>query len=288
LTQVRVRTGIAERRRCRRAPPVSLRHNWRPCVPPSNFSTVHTFLTLPPARCFAMPDDPRVYSDEEFAAILRKAGELANQGDAPASTSTGLTLREMQAAAAQVGYDPALVERAARELRTRATATPLDRAMGGPLRHHLQARFPVALTEAQASRLLSAIRISGGVAGSRDVGHSSDMGLTWHDGSDLESLQVTARTEGAGTTVSVSLDRRGTLGIVGAATGISLILWFLFSVFGLYPEWHAGGVSALVLGVGGIVTGARAYWASSTRRVRERLQRVMDQVGETLEGLEEK
>ncbi len=41
-----------------------------------------------------MPDDQQVYSDEEFALILRKAAELANQ-EPTGSSSTGLTLTEM-------------------------------------------------------------------------------------------------------------------------------------------------------------------------------------------------
>jgi hypothetical protein len=63
-----------------------------------------------------MSDDQRVYSDEEFALVLRKATELASRAEPRTPSSAGLTLTEMKAAAAQVGLDPALVERAARLL----------------------------------------------------------------------------------------------------------------------------------------------------------------------------
>ena len=82
-----------------------------------------------------MSDDERVYSDEEFALILRKATELASRAEPRTHSSTGLTLTEMKAASAQVGLDPALVERAARLLAATPTSSPLERLIGGPLRH---------------------------------------------------------------------------------------------------------------------------------------------------------
>ena len=93
-----------------------------------------------------MSDDQRVYSDEEFALILRKATELA-RAEPRTPSSAGLTLTEMKAAAAQVGLDPALVERAARLLAARATASPLERLTGGPVRYDHEARFPIKLDE---------------------------------------------------------------------------------------------------------------------------------------------
>lgn len=229
-----------------------------------------------------MSDDQRVYSDEEFAVILRKAAELASRPEVPAASPSGLTLTEMKSAAAQAGLDPALIERAARMLVTQGATSPIERLTGGPLRHSQEARFPVKLDEHSAARLLSAVRITAGVAGSRDRGHSSSMGMTWHDGGDLESLGITARPEEGGTTVSVTLDRRGTLGVVGMASGIAMFFSVLFSAFALYPEAPALGVGGFIVGVGGILAGARGYWASSTRKVRERISVVMDSIGQTI------
>jgi hypothetical protein len=233
-----------------------------------------------------MSEDQRVYSDEEFAVILRKAAELASRPEAPAASSEGLTLMEMKSAAAQAGLDPALIERAARMLVTQGAASPMERLTGGPLRHSQDARFPVKLDEKSAARLLSAVRIAAGVAGSRDRGHSSSMGMTWHDGGDLESLGITARPEEDGTTVSVTLDRRGTLGVVAMASGIATFSAVLFSAFALYPEAPALGVGGFMVGVGGILAGARGYWASSTRKVRERISVVMDTIGQTINQTE--
>lgn len=55
-----------------------------------------------------MADEQRIYSDEEFALVLRKAAELSARTDRPGFSPEGLTLAEMKAAAAQAGLDPAL------------------------------------------------------------------------------------------------------------------------------------------------------------------------------------
>jgi hypothetical protein len=229
-----------------------------------------------------MSDDQRVYTDEEFALILRKATELASRSEGAASSSDGLTLTEMKAAAAQVGLDPALVERAARMLIATASASPLERLIGGPLRHNHEVRFPIALDENGAARLLSAVRIAAGLAGARDTGHSSSMGMTWHDGGELEALRITARPEEDGTAVSVVLDRRGTLSMVAVFSGMAMFLAVLFAAFALYPEAPALGIGGLIAGLGGVFAIARGYWASSSRNVRERIEGVMHAIGQTL------
>ena len=228
-----------------------------------------------------MADDQRVYSDEEFALILRKATELASRAEPRTPSSAGLTLTEMKAAAAQVGLDPALVERAARLLAATATASPLERLIGGPLRHDDNARFPIKLDENRAARLLSAVRISAGEFGSGNAGHSSSIGVTWHDGGDMEALSVTARAEEEDTSVSVVLDRRGTLVPVAMFSGMGIFLAFLAGI-GLSEMAPALGVGATIAGMGGALAVARGYWASSTRKVRERISVVMDAIGQTL------
>ena len=230
-----------------------------------------------------MADDQRVYSDEEFALILRKAAELASRAESHDASSAGLTLTEMKSAAAQAGLDPALVERAARMLAATATASRLERLTGGPLRHSHEAHFPVTLDENNAARLLSAVRITAGLAGERDVGHSSSMGMTWHDGGELESLSITARPEEGGTIVSVAVDRRGTLVVAAMISGMALLFALLFSVFALYPEAPALGYGGCIAAIGAALAAARGYRVSSTKRVRERFSVVMDAIGQTLD-----
>jgi hypothetical protein len=226
-------------------------------------------------------DDRRLYSDEEFALILRKATELAGRAKPRAHASAGLTLSEMTAAAGQVGLDPALVERAARLLAATAAASPFERLIGGPLRHDYEVRFSTELDESMAARLLSAVRISAGQSGSYE-GHSSSVGVTWHDGGELEALNVTVRPEEDATSVSVVLDRRGTLVALAGGSGMAMFFAVLFAVYALYPEAPALGYGGFIAGIGATLAAARGYWASSTRRVRERIHVVVDAIGQTL------
>ena len=228
-----------------------------------------------------MSNDEREYSDEEFAIILRKAADLASTAESR-EEAQGLTLKEMKAAAAQAGFDPVHIERAARLLAAGADTSPLERVVGGPIRHSETLHLPVRLDTETAARLLSAVRVRAGLAGSHDTGHSGPMGMAWHDGGDIESLSVTARPEEDGTTVSVTLDRRATLGLVSLASGTALFLATLFSAAALYPEAAVLGYAGGIAGVGGILAGARAYWAASTRKARERIRVAVEAVSQTL------
>jgi len=247
--------------------------------------TAHCVTHGPPTRTDRGPirgDDRRVYSDEEFALILRKAAELAEPAETSSRSSGGLTLVEMQAAAAQVGVDPALVERAARLLTADATTAPslLERVFGGRARYTAEARFPVVLDEAGVARLMSAIRIGVGRPGE---GHSSALGLTWRSADDDGAvLSLTARTEHESTSVTTELDRRGTLVVVSGLTGVGCVLAFLFG--GTLAREVVPGfeLAVALLGVSGVLTLARSYWGTSTRAARDRLGNVADSVSRFL------
>jgi hypothetical protein len=228
-----------------------------------------------------MSDDQRVYSDDEFALILRTAAELANRFEKPGRSSNGLTLTEMKSAAAQAGLDPALVERAARLLVTRATASPLEQLIGGPFRHEHDAHFSIKLDEHNAARLLSAVRINTDFHSS-DPGHSSALGMTWNASGDGDVLSVAARPGAHGTSVSVVIDRRGTFVLTGVISSLAMFFAVLFAVFALGPEAPWLGYAGLVAGIGGVLAVARNFWASSTRKDRERIGVVMDAIGQTL------
>lgn len=118
-----------------------------------------------------------MYTDSEFAVILRKAAELANSSGPRSSSPSGLTLAEMKAVASEAGIDPALVERAARLLSETSSKTFYERLIGGPARYRSEMRIPVTLDEAQAAQLLASVQILAEQPGS---GHSSSVGMVWH------------------------------------------------------------------------------------------------------------
>lgn len=185
----------------------------------------------------------------------------------------------MQAAASEVGIDPALVERAARLLPARSSASLAERLIGGPVRHGSEAHFPMALDEAGAARLLAAVELSAGQPGS---GNASAMGMVWHARDEGEPFSVTAQPAEGGTSVAVRLDRRDTMasiqvmaviGFVGATTAGFVV------ASQAAPEL---GAAAALSGMGGIVAIARAYWVSSTKRARERISGMMEAIGQAV------
>lgn len=229
-------------------------------------------------------DDRRVFSDEEFALILRKAAELARPADASSHSAGGLTLAEMKAAAAQAGIEPELVERAARLLTANATAAPsfLERLFGGRARYSSETDVPLVLDEVSLAQLMSAIRISVGRPGE---GHSSALGLTWRSSEDGGAiLSITAQVHQGSTTVTGELDRRSTLIRFASLTGAGCFMAFLLG--GTLASELASGFefAGALLGVAGVLAVARRNWRSSTRRARDRLSRVMDSVGRFLMG----
>lgn len=228
-----------------------------------------------------MADDRRVYTDDEFAAILRTAAELANRGEQLSISSHGLTLADMKAAAAQAGLDPALIERAARQVTTHAPEIPFERIIGGPLMHAHGVHFAVPFDEQTAARLLSAVRINADFHSS-DPGHASAFGMTWKASGAGDVLSVVARPEDDGTAVSVSIDRRGTFTVISMATAFVMFFPVMFSIFALGPENPALGVAGVVGGAGGVLAIARNFWASSSRRVHEKLVSAMETVRRAL------
>jgi hypothetical protein len=221
-------------------------------------------------------DDRRVYSDREFALILRKAAELAQPAEIHGHSPEGLTLAEMKAAAAEVGFDPALVERAARLLATNTPASVFERVIGGQVRLSSKGHFSVVLDDARAAQLLSAVQIR---LGSPGTGHSSALGMTWHTSTDVESLSVTAQPDSDGTEVAVHLDRRSGLVVTGSMTLVGCFLSLAVGVGVGNAVAAALGPVAAVAGVASALALARNYWTSSTRKARERIGHVVDAVG---------
>ena len=235
----------------------------------------HSFQ--PPRARFFINDARRRYSDTEFVLILRKAAELAGPEESLGHASDGLTLAEIQAAAAEVGIDPALIERAARLLPASSPESRLERLTGGPVRHEREIHLPVELDEAKAARMLAAVQMTAGEPG---TGQSSALGMVWHARQEMEALSVTAQPEQGGTSVTVRVNRldtmapmlvMGLMGLIGTAT----------AGYALGSQVAAElGAAAAVAGVGGILGVGRAYWAASTRRVRQRISGIMDAISQ--------
>jgi hypothetical protein len=223
-------------------------------------------------------DEPRRYSDEEFARILHTALELqAKRG--PRRLSDGLTLAEMQAAARDVGIDPALVARAADLLPFRATT--VERLLGGPTRFRLSGSTPAVPGPEELAHVLDRIRGELGIPGRAQ---SELGGLTWESVGQPSQLHVTLSPGSDGTEVRVAVNR-----------DVAFILTYFMSVTaGLVSAGVAGAVvdpssvatGTLILGSGaaGGLGVARLLWGRSTRIIRDRASRLMDLIVSTLSG----
>jgi hypothetical protein len=218
-----------------------------------------------------------VYTDAEFAVILRKAAELAPSSAPRSSSPSGLTLAEMKAVASEAGIDPALVERAAQLLSEDSSKTFYERLIGGPARHCSEMRLPVTLDEAQAAQLLASVQILAGQPGS---GHSSSAGMVWHAQTEMETLRITAQPVQGGTTVAVHVDRTGILAFTHAASLIGSIAVLAGGVALGDQIAPVLGVAAGVGGVGSILALGRSYWKSSTRQVRKQINDLLDAIGD--------
>jgi hypothetical protein len=211
------------------------------------------------------------------ALILRKATELAGRPDVEADVaSSNLSLAELKAIGAEVGIDPAFIERAARLVPAHRPKSVVERLMGGPLRHRVDAQFPVTLTPDSATHLLSAVRSETGKQGE---GQADGAGMSWHSEPGMNRVSVTAHSDEEGTTVRLGVDR--TPGIpLFLFIALMVILWWSWIVIedveslGDLLEW-------LILPVGGLAV-ARALWASSTRAIEGRTTALMDAVSRSL------
>jgi hypothetical protein len=226
-------------------------------------------------------DERRNYTDEEFALILRKATELSSQPGQPGLSAEGLTLAEMKSAAAQAGLDPALVERAARQLALQTTTSVFERLIGGKLRHEHDARIGIALNEASAARVLSAVRLNNDFHSSHP-GHSGATGMMWKASGAGNVLSVVARPDADGTAVSVVIDRRGTFVLTGVLTFIGMFASLVVATGVASAAPELAPVAALT-GIGGALAFARSFWASSSRKAHERIGAIIDTIGRTLD-----
>jgi mannose-6-phosphate isomerase-like protein (cupin superfamily) len=222
-----------------------------------------------------------VYSDQEFALVLRKAAELARGPETRGDPSGGLTLEDMKAAAAEAGFDPVLVERAARLVPIDATSESLfARIIGGAVRSEQQASYPTPLGEDGARRLLSAVR---SVAGHRGVGDSSERGIRWVEDKETSELLVTADADPDGTSVAVSIDRRTGFLLTALASGGGIFASFLIAI-GVAQETSISPYLALATGSIGTLALARGLWAAWTRRAEQRVAALMESIDRTMRG----
>jgi hypothetical protein len=218
------------------------------------------------------------YTENEFALILRKAFEL-QEGQAGVDTSHGLSLEEIQAVAAEIGLDPALVERAA-SLLPRTKTSRLARVFGGPSTYQLEYSAAGEISKDEFGKVVDAIRRAAGHQGQVNEVLGS---LEWNTVGELSQIHVTVSPRDGQTAIRVFADR----GPAGALTFIFPGLAGLISI-GIAgaitePGTALGVVTLVTAAMSGAFLTARTIWKTTTSRFRPRLLNIMQAVSGTVE-----
>jgi hypothetical protein len=214
---------------------------------------------------------PRLYTDDEVALILREAAQSADTPAGLRAGTSGLSLEQIKAAAAEAGLDPSDVERATLRLAQREPPSFLERVLGGPRRHRDAIHLPVAMNEKTSTRLLSAVRAAAEVPGE---GRADASGFAWN--ASLGGLSVTAHEDAQGTRVQVIVERGPMFFQTMFWSQAVIVMLFWAAVDNGLAELLVAATLAICT-----VAAARAYWKSSTRRVRERIAALLEAVRES-------
>lgn len=220
----------------------------------------------------------RRYSDEEFALILRRAASMGAREQTARGGREGLTLDELKAIASEVGLDPEAVAQAARSLPT-AREGHLARLFGGPAYFEVEFEVERVITPEDTARTVAAIRR---VLRSQGASQWTGGGMEWTSTTTPTQVSVDIVPRGDRTRVFILADRGGMV-VVSAAT--SLLVFLVMGgalVRGLEPTGVLEAIGVATGAAAGAFATARAIWASTARRTRARIARLVDDLSAAL------
>jgi hypothetical protein len=178
----------------------------------------------------------RRFSEKEVALIIKRASEL-QQDEAPAESTTGMSLAELEQVAREAGLDPALVRRAATDLDTRVTQQEPSRFIGAPTNLHLERTIEGEVpVDEYEPMVLEIQRVLGGVGTASTLGRT----LQWTMSSSerrrhtTSSVQITITPRNGRTTIRIEEP-------LGAVAG---------GLFGGLMGGLGGGLMGPAIGVG--------------------------------------
>lgn len=188
-----------------------------------------------------------------------------------------MSLDEMKAIAAQVGLDPALVERASHLIPSTARDSLLERLAGVPFARDAELHLPVSFSRERAEHLLAVLRATAGRHGEGDV---TSAGMSWSSRETAEVLHVSAHGSAHGTKLRIVVDNRSKLVLpfLFGGTGAFLAVMVAMSVgaSGLPSStaWLPYGI--LVGGVSAAAAGVRSALRRIGRGTQATLERLLD------------
>ncbi|MEQ8330519.1 MAG: hypothetical protein RH859_08680 [Longimicrobiales bacterium] len=209
------------------------------------------------------PSDLRRLSDEEVRVVLERAGRDAAL---PVAVTETTSVRDLMAAAAEVGLDPQEVRRAALVEGPDAPSPAVRLTLGAPDRREVRAHLPGASLPEDRQALVRAAQAGVGRRGSL-VESTADR-FVWREDHTLGRTAVTAETGSDGIDVTVRSDRAGHY--AGAWFG-GLVVWA--AVLGAVPA--AAALPPLVLAASFLALpflAARPFWVRADAKVIARLE----------------
>jgi hypothetical protein len=213
-----------------------------------------------------LQSNSKQFTDQQVSAILKRAVELqASRGAAP-DIATGISLAQLQQAAAELGIDPAVIAEAASELESGSPPTCRSPIWGGPWAVDLERTVPGRVTEEEWPAVLQEIRRLTG-----RLGETTTVGKTFEWSSISPNLlHVTVSPRDDQTTIRV-MGRFGDC----AAIFVPAFAFALPVILGLTVTQHLPALTELGLAVGvlgGVFAAARGGFNALCRRKRQQAQ----------------
>ena len=261
-------------------------------VPTATFSVLYVFLAmshpkgslpLAPAPTYSDPivmpnHEDRRYTDQEFALILRKAGELSKSRPGRSPRSGELTLSEMQDIALEAGIDPELVARAATLLSTQGTSLAA-KIFGGPSSYRVVQSVPGEIPTEELGRIVETIRE---VLHKQGTAEEVLGGLEWKTGAEIPNVSVHVSARDNETRLEVGVDRGGAVFLSYFFTALPVVI-LTGAVGGALGVDSVAGVLAVIgAGLGAFGGIGRAIFSRGTRKWNEKLPRLMSALSDTV------
>lgn len=217
----------------------------------------------------------RRYSEEEFRQIVAAAAEAEARPEPPASMEAGLTLTDMQQIGAEVGIDPAAIDRAAAEFAIREPLEGGSKASGHFDRiPREEIILPRVISDAERNRLVSLVEA---VVGRPGTLLQTERWLEWKDPRRRVKLAV---VRGASQTrLAIAVDQSPEVSF--GASGIGAL-----GVLNVMNIAGAGATALLAGGawVAGTVGLIALYWRWRSRVGRNHAKEFLEILRDGLDG----
>lgn len=218
------------------------------------------------------------YTESEFALILRKAIELQER-HIGVDAAQGLSLREIQAIAAEIGLDPALVERAA-SLVPRTDEGKLVRLFGGPSLYQMEYSAEGEISKDDFGKMIDAVR--------RVTGHQGQVtevlgSLEWKTVGEVSQLLVSVSPRDGQTIMKIMANRGPAAVLTFVFPGLAGLISIGIAGAIIEPSTVPGVLSIIAAAAGGAFLTSRTIWKATTARFRARLHELMTALSTTAE-----